>query len=174
MLYVYRAFLSGSKLQSLGKEVNTFMSLYFLYKRHTLHICVAPFSNAIALLVGRDLPGRRNSLPDDNDDQILVKSLKVKEMTVAETVVICKMMCSLIFRDLENAEKVARQYMDFFAKQGSGSLAFITIYRQFYGGLIVSGWIVQSPEHLLFSYFIFLLLGVTFRHLTASERIKVK
>ena len=85
MLYIYRAFLSGSKLASLNKEVTSFMHLYSLYKRHTLHMSVTPFANAISLLTGIN---RQHKQRSDDDDQILIKSLEVKELNVSETVVV--------------------------------------------------------------------------------------
>lgn len=130
MLYIYRAFLSGSKLRSLRKEVTSFMHLYSLYKRHTLHMSVIPFANAISLLSGGSIQNKQE------DDQILAKSLEARELAVCETVVVCKMLCSFIFRDLAEAGKVALEYLDFFEGHGSVSLQFIDIYRYFYGGLI--------------------------------------
>ena len=142
MLYTYRAFLSGSKLDSLCKEIIAFIQLYSLYKRHTLRFSVAPFSNAIASLAGRKCPSFH-----ETDDDILAKSLEVKELNVAETVVVCKMMCSLIFRKLDEAEQVAKQYMDFFEEHNTGAMQFINIYRHFYGGLIVSAaWSIAFKD----------------------------
>lgn len=142
MLYVYRAFFSGSKLLSLYKETSSFMRLFSLYKRDTLRIANAPMFNAMALLVGCKHPViKKHGCEHEGDDEILAKSLAVKEMTCAETVVVTQMMCSVIFRDMGKAEKLAREFLDSFEGQQVGTISyFINIYRYFYGGLIVSAW----------------------------------
>lgn len=133
MLYVYRAFFSGSTLLALSRETSSFLQLYSLYQRRTFIIANTPISNAMASLVGEDNPhGNADS------EQILAMSLAIKEITVAETVVVCQLMISFIFRDMVNAEKVAKKHLPFFDAQAGGTLQFINIYRYFYGGLIVS------------------------------------
>lgn len=141
MLYIYRAFLSGSKISPLSKELTSFMRLYSLYKRQTISMSVAPFYNAIRSLAGGKRTYIRKNSQDslsEDDDEILAKSLEIKELNVAETVVVCKLMTSFIFRDLDKAEKVAREYLDFFEHHTGVVAQFVHIYRYFYGGLIVS------------------------------------
>jgi len=139
-VYVYRAFFSGSKLSSLSKEVPSFLRLYSLYKRHTLHMCVTPINNAIISLVGRNRPVVwENKYGTKDDDEILAKALEIQELNVGETVVVCKMMYNFIFRNLDEAETVAQQYLEFFERHDSALLNFINIYRYFYGGLIALG-----------------------------------
>ena len=94
---------------------------------------------------------------NEDDDQILAKSLEVKELNVAETVVVCKMMCSFIFRDLDTAEEVASQYLGFFEQLGCVIVQFINIHRYFYGGLIVSDRSIRNAQNINLPSLIILL-----------------
>ena len=116
--------------------MTSFIHLYSFYKRDTLRIAAKVFSNAIAVLAGRKQLGQNNSCRNEDDDQILAKSLETKGLNVSETVVVCKMMCSFIFRALDEAKNVAEKYLEFLSQHDSGSIQFISIYRDFYGGLI--------------------------------------
>ena len=73
---------------------------------------------------------------DEDANEILAKALETNELNVAETFVTSKMMSSFILRDTAEAEKVARQYLDFFEDRNQGVINFINIYRYFFGGLI--------------------------------------
>ena len=68
---------------------------------------------------------------------MLAQAIQMKEVVLAETVVVCKMLqrC-LVFRDFDEAETIARQYLGFFEECDNGSSQFVNIYRYFYGGLI--------------------------------------
>ena len=157
-LYAIRAFLSGTKLATLSKDISLFMRLYSLYKRHHIRIAVAPIHNAIVSLVGGYHPLIQKMTPvKEDDDQILAKSLEVKELNVAETVVVCKMMCSFIFRDLDTAEEVASQYLGFFEQLGCVIVQFINIHRYFYGGLIVSDRSIRNAQNMNLPSLIILL-----------------
>ena len=115
------------------------MHMYSLYQRQTMRIANTPISNAMAALVGPNHPRIKKYTRGNEDcDQILIKSLAVNEITVAETVIVCKLMVSFIFRDMIKAEKIASKHLPFFDAQQGGPLQFINIYRYFYGGLIVS------------------------------------
>ena len=116
--------------------MGNFIRVYTLYKRHTHGMCVITFFRTIDLLIGCSHPSIQKHAQLYNDDEILAKSLEMNELTIAETVVICKLMRSFIFRDTDESEKVARQYLDFFEERNRGPLQFIQIYRYFYGGLI--------------------------------------
>lgn len=63
-------------------------------------------------------------------------ALEKKELSVSEAVIVCKMMCSFILRDLDKAEKIAREYLDFFEQNDSGPMQYVNIHRYYYGGLI--------------------------------------
>ena len=106
-----------------------------IYKRHLLCLSLSPFCNAILSLTGRKLSQY------EDIDHILAVSLEKKELVACETIIVCKMMCSFIFRNLDEAGKIAQQSLEFFERhdglgQSYSYLQFINIYRYFYRGLI--------------------------------------
>ena len=57
------------------------------------------------------------------------------------------MMYSFIFKDLNKAEEVARQYLELIEQQDiGGTLQFVNIHRYFYGGLIAFDCFRRTQE----------------------------
>ena len=106
------------------------------YKRHLLSLSLVPVSNVISSLTGQNQEMASNKTRTANEDKILAQAIQMKELVLAETVVVCKMLRCLIFRDLDEAETIARQYLGFFEDRDNGPSQFMNIYRYFYGGLI--------------------------------------
>lgn len=110
-----------------------FIPQYVLYQRNILEMSLIPFSNAMARLEGSKCHAHESF----DDDQILKMALAKNDLTVAETVVVLKMMCSFIMRDTEEAQRIVDEYWAFFEQHDGGrSLQFLNIYRYFYGGLV--------------------------------------
>ncbi len=134
MLHGYRSFFTGSLLKPLNEEVSLFMRDNLeRHKRKIMHLCMLPLSNGIECLSGSR--GPRN-VGEFITEEHLAEALKNKESTMCESMLAIKMMCSFIFRRLDEVKAIARQYLELFERQGGASAQFINIYRIFYGGLL--------------------------------------
>ncbi len=134
MLHAYRSFFTGSLLKPLNEEVSIFMRNNLeRHKRKLMHLCLLPVSNGIECLSGRCGPQNAGEFITE---EYLAEALKNKESTMCECMLAIKMMCSFIFRRLDEVKTIARQYLELFEHQGGASAQFINIYRIFYGGLL--------------------------------------
>jgi len=137
MLYAYQALLSGSNLCSLAEEVSSFHRQYTLCNQNLHCMSLEPISNAIMSLTGRNISQKQDTMAGYNEkDLIIMKFLEQKELALSEGTVVCQLMHSFIFKDLDKAEKLVRQHFEFFKHHGTGMVHFVNIYHYFYSGLI--------------------------------------
>ena len=105
-----------------------------------------PLSNAISDLTS----GPRCDVWDgiqgyENDDDNLSNALEKKEITLAECIVTMQLTISFIFRRMDNAERIVRQYDEFFSLHAPQQ-PLNTIHRTFYTGLIALHCLRQTEE----------------------------
>jgi hypothetical protein len=105
MLHAYRAFFTGSLLKPFSKEVALFMrNNSERHKRKLMHLSVLPVSNGISFLCGRSGPQIAEEFITEEN---LAEALQNKESTVCEAMLAIKMMCSFIFRRLDEVKATA-------------------------------------------------------------------
>jgi len=140
--YVHRAFCSGSPLQSLRKETAVFMRLMKRYKRVLIYLTVVPVANAITALTGTRHEGAEGY---ENDEKNLLSAFNKKEIFVAEVIVIKEMTTNFIFRRMDVAERLVRQYIVFFDLHGSAQ-PLNSVQFSFYSGLIAFHFLRKSKD----------------------------
>lgn len=143
--YVYRAFVAGSALSSLSRETIAFLRVMSRYKRISIYLTLLPVSNTMAALTGT------KRILDDNvegcgdDEQNLISAMSKSDIYVAEIIVIQKMIVDFIFRRMAAAEKLVKQYTEFFELHKSVP-PLNMIYRSFYTGLVAFHFLRESPQ----------------------------
>ena len=127
MFHAYRAFFTGSLLKPLNTEVSLYMRNNLeRHKRMLMHLSVLPISNGIKCLSGSSGP---QYVEEFITVEHLAEALQNKEFTVCESMLAIKMMCSFIFRRLDEIKEMARQYLELFERQSGASAQFVNIYR---------------------------------------------
>eukprot|EP00984_Skeletonema_dohrnii_P001497 scaffold481_cov102-Skeletonema_dohrnii-CCMP3373.AAC.2 len=132
-----KAFFTGSLLQPLRKDIALYMRNNVerhKRSRKLTHLMVVPIFNGISCLRGSS-SGTENAEKFITEEH-LAEALRNKEFMFCESMLAIKMMCSFIFRRLNEIKATVRQYLELFERQGSASAQFINIYRLFYGGLL--------------------------------------
>ena len=144
MFHAYRAFFTGSLLKPLNTEVSLYVRNNLnRHKRRLMHLSVLPISNGIKCLSGSSGP---QYVKEFITEEHLAEALQNKEFTVCESMLAIKMMCSFIFRRLDEIKATARQYLELFECQSGASAQFVNIYRCFYGGLLSLHFCRESRE----------------------------
>eukprot|EP00984_Skeletonema_dohrnii_P029809 scaffold20692_cov67-Skeletonema_dohrnii-CCMP3373.AAC.1 len=137
MLHAYRALFTGSLLKPFSKEVALFMRNNLeRHKRRLMHLCVAPIFSGISCLRGISSKSGAYNVDEFITEKHLAEALRNKETTFCECMLAIKLMCSFVFRRLNEIKPIARQYLELFERHGSASAQFINIYCIFYGGLL--------------------------------------
>ena len=147
MLHAYRALFTGSLLKPFSKEVALFMrSNLERHKRRLMHLCVAPIFSGISCLRGISSKSGAYNVDEFITEKHLAEALRNKETTFCECMLAIKLMCSFIFRRLDEIKPIARQYLELFERHGSASAQFINIYCIFYGGLLSLHYYRESQD----------------------------
>lgn len=137
-------FFTGSLLEPLSKEVSSYMRNNLeRHKRRLMHLSMLPVSNGITCLSGSSGP---QYVEEFITEEHLAEALQNKEFTVCESMLTFKMMCSFIFRRLDEIKVIARQYLELFEHESGASAQFVNIYRNFYGGLLSLYFYRESQE----------------------------
>ena len=127
MALAYRAFFTGSLLQPLRKEVALYMrSNVERHKRSRklTHLMVVPIFNGISCLRGSSSGSGTDYIEKFITEEHLAEALRNKEFMFCESMLAIKMMCSFIFRRLDEIKATVRQYLELFERQGSASAQF--------------------------------------------------
>lgn len=133
---LYRSFFSGSSLPSLQQETASYFRLMSRHKRVTFYLYNLPVSNAIAELSGWSQRSRWEVVQEFEDDDInLMKAFEKKDILLTECIITIQLMRNFIFRNLDKAERILRQYQEYFNLHETEQPVNI-IYRTFYTGLI--------------------------------------
>jgi len=152
--YAYRAFAAGSALPSLSKEIASFLRIMSRYKRLSIYLSLRPALNTITALIGPKHQGDDNIEGYEDEEHNLIRAIKESDMCTAELIVIQKMTTSFIFKNMDVAQKLVKQYTEFFELQGSVQPLNMII-RSFYSGLIAFHALRESPqEHQDHQYWI--------------------
>merc|ERR1712194_62560 len=143
--WVYRAFVSGSHLSSLSKETAVFLRIMSRYKRVLIYLMVVPVANAIAALTGTQRSVDEGVEGWEDDQTNLTNAFKKKDIYAAETIVVKEIMTNFILRRMDAAERLVRQYTEFFELQVSpGPLNIMQC--SFYSGLIAFHFLRESED----------------------------
>lgn len=123
----------NNELKFWSKRIGAFLTPNYqsLYPRDVSKSQLLQICNGIMSFTGHKVR------PYEDMEPILGKYLAKKDWVVCETIIVCKLMCSFIFRDLDTAGKIVHQYSSFFEQQsGILKLGFVSIYLYFYAGLV--------------------------------------
>ena len=131
MFYSYRAFLSGSKLSSLGKEVSQFMRKSERDKRKVMTMSFLPIAKGISYIGGST--SHTNDFIEEED---LDRVFNNQEFSVCECFLVVKLCCDVVFRKFDALKSIARKYLAHLEHHGNGIAQYVNIPRHFYGGLV--------------------------------------
>ncbi|KAL7542497.1 hypothetical protein ACHAXR_011828 [Thalassiosira sp. AJA248-18] len=116
------------------------------HKRIAPYLYIMPILNAISGLTG----GRQHTAWEgvrgfEDDDNNLSNAFDKKDIIRAERIVSIQLMCSFIFRRMDNAERIIRRYQEFFdphqAEQRTNAIT-----QSFYSGLIALHCLRESKD----------------------------
>jgi len=138
VFYVIRAFFSGSPLISLNKELSVVFRQLSRYNLVRHYLSLIPISNAMTNLSGEPQSSvMLNSIKGyEDNEKSLREAFKKKDIALCEVIVTFQIAEHFLFRRIDMAEKVVRQYQEFFDMQLDSQVKFIFIYRTFYSGLV--------------------------------------
>merc|ERR1712194_553103 len=139
MCYVIRAFLSGSPLASLQSEMTVFFHEMSKHNQTRPYLSLIPISNTITNLSGEPAHlfwDAVQGYEEDNDEKNLSESFDKNDIALCEIIITIQIAENFVFQRMDMAEKIVRQYQDFFALRGGLRVQFISVYRIFYSGLV--------------------------------------
>lgn len=132
MFYSYRAFFSGSQLSSLGKEVTHFMRKSERDKRKVMTMSFLPIAKGISYIGGSTSQHANDFIEEEDLDRVFNN----QEFAVGECILVVKLCCDVVFRRFDALKSIARKYLEYLERRGSGIAQYVNIHRHFYGGLV--------------------------------------
>ncbi|KAL7539994.1 hypothetical protein ACHAXR_009783 [Thalassiosira sp. AJA248-18] len=145
--YQYRSFVFGSSLSSLENgQIYPFLGFLARHKRIAPYLSTMPTLNAISDLTGRPQRNVWEGIRGlEDDDSNLSNAFNKKDISRAVRIVSLQLMLSFIFRRMGNAERLVRQYQEFFNLHEAEE-AVVAIMRAFYSGLIALHCLRESKD----------------------------
>jgi len=137
MSYVCRAFFSGSHLASFHKELAVFCHQMSRHNQIRPYVVLVSVSNAIVNLSGEPAPGFCDNVSNyEDNEENLSQAIKKQDIALCEVILTIQIAENVIFRRIDLAEKIVRQYQDFIDLHAGGIIKRISIIRTFYSGLV--------------------------------------
>lgn len=135
--YVIRAFLSGSTLTSLNKELVVFFHTLSKLNQIRSYKSLIPVSNAIADLSGEPRHRFCHAVEGYEEEKNLSEAFKKKDISLCEILIAIQIAEHFVLRRMDLSSTIVRQYQEFFDIHGGGiEVQFIFVYRTFYSGLV--------------------------------------
>lgn len=133
--YVIQAFLSGSTLTILKNELCVFFGQLSRFNVTRAYMWLVPVSNAITSLSGDPQHLSCDSVQGCKDNmENLQEAFRKKDVSLCEMIITIQIAEHVVFRRIDEAAEIVRQYQEFFDLQSYVSVKFV--YRTFYSGLV--------------------------------------
>jgi len=147
MCYVVRAYLSGSPLPALKKEMIIFFHQMSRHNEIRPYLCLIPIMNSITSLSGEPQHAFwDNTQGYEDNEKNLSKSFEKKDIALCEIIITIQMVKYFVFRRINLAEKTVRQYQDFLDLNAGTQIKFINVHRTFYSGLVAFHCFRQTKD----------------------------
>ncbi|KAL7552818.1 hypothetical protein ACHAWF_016069 [Thalassiosira exigua] len=135
--YCFHSFLSGSPLNALDKEVKSFLCLMSRHKIVRHYLILIPMCNFMSKLSGAKKFTHCDRFQEYEDNASNIKhAFEKKDISRCGAIITLEVVEHFIFRRMDSAERILRQYQDFFDLHERVVVQFHAIHRTLYSGLI--------------------------------------